>query len=109
MTVTLAIDALRDFPFYAWRLEFNSITKHMCCLVNIFVVVSRFLFYVEHVQWLFDITLLDVPDVGNHMSEILDVSLYIVCSFFGGHKLEDYLEASFLLRFIGVEFIVSSF
>jgi len=42
MTVTLAIDALRDFAFYAWRLEFNSITKHMCCLVNVLVVVFRF-------------------------------------------------------------------
>jgi len=42
VSVTLEIDALRDFTFYVWKLEFDSITKHMRCLVNVLVVVFRF-------------------------------------------------------------------
>jgi len=43
------------------------------------------------------------------MSEFLNIPLYLVYFLFGRHMFENYLKASFLLRFVGMEFKVPSF
>jgi len=72
-------------------------------------IIFWFQFDVERAEWYFSVSLLHVPDVENCVSEFLDVLFYCIHILLRGHIFENYLEASFLLRFVGVEFSVSDF
>jgi len=48
-------------------------------------------------------------NAGNLVLEVLNIPFYCVYFLLGRHMCENYLEASFLLRFVAMEFNVSGF